>query len=315
LIHAFSLETFFLAVICFSKGLPKQLLQGGAITVLALVSYAGLRSLPDSECAFLHYEVVEVRDDGIELCSVGPHGFRDLVRQPFPVSLQWEHHKPLRAGERSNLSFRILGPTGMSLRGHELAITHTERVHLFLVHDSLRDYQHVHPVVDLQSDSFSFDFVPKLDGRYRLYAEFVPVRTRRQAVAVSALEVTAAPGTEMAVEPEKMQWPAFLEGDLEIVGGTARARVDNRLVLRLQRRDGGPLHLEELMDSYVHLVAFDVEGRGLAHMHTLESSDPSANPARMEFVFQTPHPGPYQLWAQFQIDGEEIFAPFSIDVL
>lgn len=293
----------------------KRLLQFSAISLLAVGVYAGMRSLPDSECAFLHYEVVEVREDGIELCSVGPHGFLDLVGQPFPVSLRWDGPVSLRVGESSSLSFRVLGPNGHSLRGHELAITHTERIHLLIVHESLRDYQHHHPVVDLESDSFSFDFIPEMSGRYRVYAEFVPVRTRRQAVAVSAIEVLDPDGREKVIQPARGELPGFIKGGLEVGGGQARARRDNRLTLSLSHRDGSPVQLEEIMDSYVHLVAFDHEGRGLAHMHTLDSSDPRANPARLEFIFQTPHPGLYVLWAQFQIEGEEIFAPFSIEVL
>jgi hypothetical protein len=73
-----------------------------------------------------------------------------------------------------------------------------------------------------------------------------------------------------------------------------------------------------VMGAFAHLVAFDEGRSGFAHLHPAQVDLTQAlDPVRPELTFKLtiPQPGRYVIWSQVMIAGQEIFAPFWIDVL
>jgi len=73
----------------------------------------------------------------------------------------------------------------------------------------------------------------------------------------------------------------------------------------------------EVMGAFAHLVAFDRERTGFAHLHPQETDLAQAlDPAAPVLHFQVtiPQPGRFVIWAQMVLDGEEIFVPFWFEV-
>ncbi|MEN9653498.1 MAG: hypothetical protein RL303_1218, partial [Verrucomicrobiota bacterium] len=102
-----------------------KLRQVGIISGVAVLGYFGLRALPDTQCTFLHADHQPVVVDGLEFCGLNeeanfysPRGLR------FPVELKVFLDADGKSGEA-----RLLKDDGHPYYSHEVAISHTQRVH------------------------------------------------------------------------------------------------------------------------------------------------------------------------------------------
>jgi hypothetical protein len=96
-----------------------------------------------------------------------------------------------------------------------------------------------------------------------------------------------------------------------------RAGQPANLTLSIRRVDGAPVPLLPVMDAFAHLVAFDVQRSGFAHIHPNERDVTKApDPTRPRFTFRVtiPSPGRYVIWSQVNMGGSERYAPFWFDV-
>lgn len=292
------------------------------ISLFFFGAYFVLRSLPDAECGFLFYEEVVNADGEIELCATNHAGFLDLSRLKYPVVAKFDREDPLRAGEAAQLSLQLETKGGMSIAPHELAVTHTKKMHLMLIDPSLEDYHHLHPEADGIDGRYRFEFKPERSGAYQVFTEIVPARSRRQAIAVSELEVAGTPG-ELGFERSTESVVDDLHFELKSVPETLQTKRDYRFELYVKDASGAPAALEMVMGAKGHMVAFDAARRGFAHMHPVDTIA-SARTAglslsadrgdSLDFMFNVPNPGWYRLFAQIQIDGEAVFGRFDLRV-
>lgn len=294
-------------------GLAAQI---GLITLVFAGFYVGMRNMPAAKCGFLHYEVTEVLADGSEVCATDSHaGFLDLTELNFPAEMIVTLENEPRKGEPLDVSFRFIGADGQQLLPHHLAITHTERIHLMVVDPSLDDYHHLHPEAVGGTGVYQTTFTPQRGGTYRLFAEFVPVRTKRQVVVGGEITVPgdavspSADGSRLVTEDDGIRFALQPER-----GDRLRAGRDQRVDLTIERTDGRPVILEEVMGDVGHMVAFDRERRGFAHMHPAYTGHETDPDPELGFYINVPDPGTYRLFAQVQIDGRERFIPFDLEV-
>ena len=295
------------------------------ITATFVGVYFILRNLPNAQCDFLHYEVIEVLADGTEVCAATNHAkFVDLTVYKYPVSMEAEVVNIDAETGMHHFEAVFLGKDERPLLPHELAVTHTERIHLMVVDPSLDDYHHVHPQALGATGKYEFSFIPAGPGPFKFYAELVPVQTKRQAITYKyqsfdpavLTSVGAALGSGFSGEPVlRTEVDDYIfEIELQTVQNTIRLRRDNPLTLKVTHKDGTPIELEEIMGDYAHLVAFDESRTGFAHMHPLERRLAASPGPEVDFLFYSPKTGHHRIWAQVQIAGREVFAPFDVFV-
>ncbi|MGB0371658.1 MAG: hypothetical protein ACPGN3_09915 [Opitutales bacterium] len=295
--------------------MSKSSIQITAITALFVAIYFGLRNIPNSECDFLHYEVTEVLADGTEVCSATNHaGWIDLTKIRYPLTMEIDPGKAegLTPGNPATIHLKFETDGGQSIFPHDLAITHTERMHVMIIDPSLDDYHHVHPVADGASNEFSFEFTPTEAGEYRVFAEMVPVRTKRQVVALGSIQVNG----ETAPAETSPRFESQVE-DLVFNLNTEELRKgrDIPVGISIERADGSDVELELVMGAYGHMVAFDTDRNGYKHMHPVEFPFASTDAdGQLQFLVNLPNAGHYRLYAQVRIDGKDIFAPFDIEI-
>ncbi|MEN8663060.1 MAG: hypothetical protein ACN4GF_08750 [Lentimonas sp.] len=288
-----------------------------SISVVFVAAFFFLRSLPDAECGFLHYIEIVNADGEIELCATNHAGFLDLTALKYPVEIELKS-EPLKVGQTEPVSLFLETSGGMSMAAHELAVTHTEKMHLMVIDPSFEDYHHLHPTPVGLDGRYDFEFTPKKTGEYRVFAEVVPVMSRRQAIATNVIEVPGSsekPTFSLSTE-SIVDGVHFRLGDLPDALKVGR---DYQFALEVAGADGGPVALETVMDAKGHMVAFDAEGRGFAHMHPIDSiaearSEETAGGNELSFLFNVPNPGWYRLFAQIQVDGEAVFGRFDLEV-
>lgn len=256
-------------------------------------------------------------DTSPELCHFSSLGFTQVNQSRSPLILRLLAHSSPRAGEEVRVTASLARPGGRPVSFADLEEKHTEKFHLLIVDPTLGDYQHHHPEPTSVPGEYHFTFRPRHGGTYRFYAEVVPLVTGRPVQAVADLEVAGEEAarkrfsTEATVEdvsfylmpPEdglRARRPAILSFDIR------------------HRNEGRSVTLEPVMGAWAHIVAFDQERTGFAHMHPLqENLELQLDPVEpeLDFMFYATEPGLYTIWGQVKIDGAEIFVPFSVEVL
>jgi hypothetical protein len=266
------------------------------ITLVAVVGFFGLRSLPDTQCTFLHAAHQPVVVDGLEFCGLNeeanfysPKGLR------FPVELKVVVDAEGKSGE-----LRLLKDDGHPYYSHEVAISHTQRVHLHMRQlGGTRQYAHLHPQ-PAADGSWRFEVPAHLRGvGLRAYVDFSDVRTSRTMMA----EAEVAPAFTTAAPPSA---PVPRNRIVELTASTTQTGSSAMIRLQLAGPVGKTLRLKPIMGSLGHAVVFSVDRpeAGYAHMHpTLEGGEYADNPT-LAFRLRLPAPGTYDFWLNLN-DGQD----------
>lgn len=294
-------------------GLP-QWRQIGLITASALTLYVGLRWLPTgTNLSHMDFRVDPKGGNAIEFCDPANPQFIPVVAARSPVSLSVVLGARGADG-RVPATVRLATTTGKPVVPEDLLVTHTRRLHLLIVDPTLRDYQHVHPEPTRTPGEWRFEFTPRLGGLYRFFGDFTPVATGRGLYASADAQVAAVLGMVVEV-PEKFGPAVDLHGyrfALEVPGSRARAGQAFDLRFAVRKADGGRVPLEPVMGAFAHLVAFDRERSGFAHLHPTDvdlARPPDAVQPVLNFKLTIPRAGDYVVWAQVNLAGNEEFVP------
>lgn len=272
--------------------------QVGIITAVAVAAFFGLRALPDTQCTFLHADHQPVVVDGLEFCGLNEEAnFYSPKTLRFPVGL-----KVALAPDGATGELRLLKDDGHPYYAHEVAVSHTQRVHLHLRQvGGERAYAHLHPR-SAADGSWRFELPAPLRGvGLRAYVDFSDVRTGRTMLA----ETEVAPAFTTA-EPAAAPTPR--NRIVELTASTTQTGASAMIRLRLTGPAGKPLRLKPIMGSLGHAVVFSADrpDAGYAHMHpTLEGGEYADDPT-LAFRLRLPAPGAYDFWLNMNDGADEL---------
>lgn len=286
--------------------------QIGLLTACFAGGYYALRSIPATNCNFLHYEQTVVTADGLQFCGSGAAYFVDLGQLPFPVTLQLTPDKPPAQGVESHYTLKLVDSDGNAFRPSQLAVSQTKLLHLLLVDPDLEDYQHIHPVPDGDSGEWTFSFTPKGAGVYRAYAQFIPSLSMREMIGEAKLAVAGHddPAVDRGLAPFKDDGYIY-----HLAAPAVRTGGDATLTLTVERADGGKVALQPIMGTLAHLVAFDPTRDGVAHLHpTLTGQETNPTHPSLAFQINFTQAGRYRIWGQVKINDRERYVPFDLEV-
>jgi hypothetical protein len=261
-----------------------------------------------------HLNYVPAGRSIIQTCDPSNPQFLPATEVQSPVAMTLATVAPPVAGQPVSAVLTLTTYGDKPLGPGQIATSNAKKIHLLIVDPTLTDYQHVHPVPADAPGAWAFTFTPRAGGRYRLFADFVPVATGVELYAWADLTVNGPPAAP--VPAAQQNWTADNDGyRFTLTPGSLpiRARKIEDLTLTVDRIGGGPVPLEVIMDAFAHLVAFDEPRSGFGHMHPLEvdiTKLPDPVHPTLHFKLQLPRAGRYVIWSQVQIAGHEIFAPF-----
>ena len=225
---------------------------------------------------------------------------------------------PLEPGKLAHATLHLQRTMNHPVTFDELIETHTRKIHLLIVDQSLIDYHHEHPQpTDIPGD-YVFEFTPRKPGAYYAWADLRPLPLGLQEYDKALIAGTGKPeplsdkDTRLVADSEGFHFELDLEQGEIKAGKVTNAR------LRVTRDGKGFTQLEPVMNAFAHLVGFHEDAETVLHMHPtgapiMNESD-RGGPV-LEFKIFATKPGFTRLFAQVQIDGRQVFAPFGIQVL
>ena len=142
-----------------------------------VVMYFAARSLPVEPCDFLHEETYNSEGE-LDYCGPGDSGFVDLTVRKWPLSISMRPLGEIKINKPCEFEINLKEFDGSPLAADEVALSHTEKIHLLAVDPSLDDYQHLHPVPDSLFDGiWRFTITPRKFGKYRVFLDLIPIRS------------------------------------------------------------------------------------------------------------------------------------------
>jgi len=292
----------------------RQKRQLGLITLGAIALFIIVRLLPIGT-NLGHGDFRVAGGNVIEMCDPARPAFIPVVNVRSPVELRLEPDGTPQTGMPVRFKLRMNTISGKPVGPRDLVVSHTELLHLLVVDPSLGDYQHVHPRPGKEPGNWEFEMTPHRAGLYRVFADFVPIATGLGLYAHADFTVPGEPGAR--IEPEAATIIDGYRYEFTLRGGELRAGRTAELDLGITAQDGGAVPLEPVMGAFAHVVAFDLDRNGFAHLHPMAVDPlaaPDANKPRLEFQVTIPKPGRYIVWGQVNMNGEDRFAPFSLEV-
>lgn len=198
----------------------------------------------------------------------------------------------------------------------DLKLVHTKKFHLLVVDSTLTDYQHIHPQATSTRGVYSFEFTPKMDTGYRAWADITPVKTGKQEFASADL----TPRKPGATLEKKTSMEAMVDGyhfklsfDTPPVAGS-----ESMGTITVTDKQGKPVKsLQPVMGAYAHIVGFYDDFHTVVHTHPM-GEEPTSESDRggpdMTFHIEPAKPGYIRIFAQYKINGRDVYAPFGIMV-
>ncbi len=223
----------------------------------------------------------------------------------------------LKIGEPATFTLSLATKDGKPVTLADLSVAHTENVHLLIVDPSLTDYHHEHPKPGSAPGVYTFALTPHKAGEYQVFADLLPIATNRQEYAVTRFAVAGTPAPVEKATSRKTTVAGYIF-ELKFEEGPPAAGQPQKARLTVTGPDGKPFaKLEPIMGAFAHFVGFSEDRTAIAHIHPLgQEPKTAAERGGPTLEFQTDFPtGGYQkLFAQVQIDGKSVFAPFGVEV-
>ncbi|HAT7769442.1 TPA: hypothetical protein JAZ42_10465 [Legionella pneumophila] len=205
---------------------------------------------------------------------------------------------------------------------HDLVEIHTKKFHLLIIDNHLIDYSHVHPVETATPGIYQFEWQPKFkNASYRAWADLLPTHTNTQEY------VTVDLTSPQTVKRTKNPVPHRTVLESTVNGYQFKLTFDKMPLLagkpamgeiNVTDAKGHPVHtLEPIMGAYAHIVGFNEDFKTVTHVHPL-GKEPKNSTERggpqLQFHIEPNKAGFIKMFAQVQIDGKVLYAPFAFTV-
>lgn len=274
----------------------------------------------------MHSEVVGTKGEACPKCGMPLDQL--IVLEPAPagdaasqhaVTATIEADGPLKVGQQTFAVLHLRRAHGEPVGLGDLVETHTRKIHLLIVDQSLTDYHHEHPRLTATPGDYFFFFTPTKPGPYLAWADLRPLPLGLQEYEPASI---LGSGTPEPIPERKTQLSADVSGfhfQLILEQPKIRAGQPTRARLMITRSGGTPYkELQPVMGAFAHLVGFNEDRETVLHMHPTGApviNEEARGGPELEFQFYSPRAGFTRLFAQVQIEGRQIFAPFGVTVL
>jgi hypothetical protein len=240
------------------------------------------------------------------------------LSQPGSVRATITTDTPLAPGQPAHAVLHLRRAPNDPVIPAELIETHTRKIHLLIVDQSLLDYHHEHPQPTETAGDYAFEFTPSKPGPYYAWADLRPLPLGLQEYDKT---IIAGSGKPEAISDKSTRLEADAEGfhfELMIEKGEVRVGKVSSAKLRVSREGKDFTQLEPVMAAFAHLVGFNEDGETVLHLHPIGApilDESERGGPVLEFKIYATKPGFTRLFAQVQIGGRQLFARFGFQVM
>ncbi len=201
------------------------------------------------------------------------------------------------------------------LSADDLKEVHTQKIHVLIIDSSLNDYHHLHPQVSSNGKTFVSKFIPKTNNSYQMWVDITPLTTHKQSFILQNI------GAYQNNSPIKGKdvFITDLNNYQFSLNFDRKPQVGQPVMATITvSKKGSPYkELEPVMGAFAHLVGFTGDHSSILHTHPMgkePQNDADRGGPRLMFHLEFKKAGFVKLFAQFRIDGQDIFVPFSINL-
>lgn len=222
------------------------------------------------------------------------------------------------AGNSIPTWIRLTGPDGTPVTLDGLELAHTKKIHLLIVDESLRDYQHAHPDETDTPGEYRFVFNPKFGGRYHIWADVVPTATGQQQYAKAVMIVGGDPAStdhtiNTRAERDGYRFDLATEDNKPLQVGKATL-----LKVKVQQSNGQDIvELQPLMGGFAHMVGFTAKLDSITQAYPIgkePQTDAERGGPELSFLVKPEQAGYLKLYLQTQIYGFTELVAFGVNV-
>jgi hypothetical protein len=217
---------------------------------------------------------------------------------------------PPVVGEPGALSFQIQDASGTPVT--EYTTAHDKELHLIVARSDGRHFRHVHPVLDMQTGTWTTPWQWDEAGSYRVFADFTPGKTGASGLTLTRAVHVAGEYTPVSPQLARVDEVAGLTVSID---GDLVAGLSSALAITITR-DGAPVTtVEPYLGAFGHLVALRDGDLAFLHVHAEGESPQAGDTAGPKIVFaaEAPTAGRYLLYLDFKVNGEVHTAEFVLD--
>lgn len=224
----------------------------------------------------------------------------------------------LTVGQPVSFTLSLQSKDGTPVTPELLEVAHTQKVHLLIIDPSLSDYHHEHPTPGAIPGTYEFTITPNKAGEYKIFADLLPTGTGKQEYTAATFTVEGTPSPIVKSESKTATVGGY-QFDLKFEEEKFSAGHPHMAYLNVTGPDGKPFtQLEPVMGAYAHVVGFSEDRDEIAHIHPMgeePKSDADRGGPLLEFHTDFATGGYKQLFVQVQIDGNQVFVPFGVEVM
>ncbi len=283
------------------------------------------RNLAERYTCPMHPDVRGAKDDKCPKCGMPleqqvvllPRQTGSLVEQKA-VQATIDTDGPLAVGKPTHAVLHLVRPGGDAVQLGDLIETHTKKIHLLIIDESLTDYHHEHPRPTGTPGDYAFEFTPQKPGPYLVWADLRPLPLGLQEYDDVVIpspekpEPIADRETRLGADVGGYHFELILQDPVLRAGKPADAR------LKVTKEDGSGFdQLEPVMGAFAHVVGFNENGKTVLHLHptgALVLDESARGGPELPLKIYATKPGFTRLFAQVQIGGRQFFAPFNVTV-
>lgn len=200
----------------------------------------------------------------------------------------------------------------------DLKEAHTQKVHLLIIDDGLEDYSHVHPKALKEPGLYEFEWNPKKQGNYRIWADLSPLNTNMQEYVIADLVSGKGKASQinrnnvMESTLDGYKFKLSFDKKVLVAGNPTMGKI-----IVTDSKWNSVNNLEPIMGAFAHIVGFSDDMKTVVHLHPMgkePSNTTDRGGAELEFHIEPAKSGFIKLFAQVKINGKELFVPFGVNV-
>lgn len=229
------------------------------------------------------------------------------------IIAQMQTDQLLEAGKPCNARLRLTHKNGQPVTPEELAIVHTEKLHLFVADSSLKDYHHIHPQPTEEPGVLGFFFTPNTSNNYTAWADFTLLKDGQNHRLRT--EMPAASGRDIPPSIRSITDATKNGLHFEWVSEPLQKNADTIVEVHVSDTSGKAVSdLQPVMGAFAHLVGFSADGQSIIHTHPLGGETPDLavrGGPDLRFHVEPDCSGATQFYLQVRRNDEDIYVPFG----